>query len=103
MFAELLSVFSLCSIFLFSSLGDEGDNFYVVDQGEMDVSIIGSLLMTCSSPAEAQSDIYSPFIQILHLAAFCIISSYLWKLLFLWSLFAPEQLCLAAQTELCKG
>lgn len=100
MFAELLSVFSLCSIFLFSSLGDEGDNFYVVDQGEMDVSIIGSLLMTCSSPAEEQSDIYSPFIQILHLAAFCIISSYLWKLLFLWSLFAPEQLCLAAQTEL---
>ncbi|NXE68777.1 KAP0 kinase, partial [Calcarius ornatus] len=27
------------SIFFFSSLGDEGDNFYVVDQGEMDVYV----------------------------------------------------------------
>ncbi|NXI05168.1 KAP0 kinase, partial [Pachycephala philippinensis] len=30
---------NLYSIFFFSSLGDEGDNFYVVDQGEMDVYV----------------------------------------------------------------
>ncbi|KFP44561.1 cAMP-dependent protein kinase type I-alpha regulatory subunit, partial [Chlamydotis macqueenii] len=28
-----------CVLFFFSSLGDEGDNFYVVDQGEMDVYV----------------------------------------------------------------
>lgn len=39
-------------IFDFLFLGDEGDNFYVVDQGEMDVSIIGSLLMMHSSLTE---------------------------------------------------
>ncbi|NXT91246.1 KAP0 kinase, partial [Anhinga rufa] len=30
---------NVCSHFFFSSLGDEGDNFYVVDQGEMDVYV----------------------------------------------------------------
>ncbi|NXU13762.1 KAP0 kinase, partial [Pardalotus punctatus] len=30
---------NVCSFFFSSSLGDEGDNFYVVDQGEMDVYV----------------------------------------------------------------
>ncbi|NXA22782.1 KAP0 kinase, partial [Ibidorhyncha struthersii] len=32
-------LFLACVKFFFSSLGDEGDNFYVVDQGEMDVYV----------------------------------------------------------------
>lgn len=69
--------------FFFSSLGDEGDNFYVVDQGEMDVSIPGSLLMICSFLAEEYSDICRPLPQTLPLAAFLILSSYLQKFVLL--------------------
>lgn len=79
-----LSVFSLVYIHFFSSsLGDEGDNFYVVDQGEMDVSIPGSLLMICSFLAEEYFNICDPLLQTLPLAAFLILNSYLQKFVLL--------------------
>lgn len=69
--------------FFFSSLGDEGDNFYVVDQGEMDVSIPGSLLMIRLFLAQECSDICRPLLQTLPLAAFLILSSYSQKFVLL--------------------
>lgn len=40
-----LSVHSFMGLFLAPVPGDEGDNFYVIDQGEMDVRSLSHVLM----------------------------------------------------------